>query len=207
MTLTELHAQISATLNKRDIFDAVIPNYVAQAAMWLERNYTFKYMERFVEFTLDPDVDNPRTITLPQEAKKIHFIRRLADDGSFYYPKLVDPSEVTSSTTAAPAGYWLDGTCFIWFDNTPAEAYSMEMRYDAFTVWPTDYAEEPWLAKYGPDFLIAQTMIQFGPRIRDKGLIEEYRIQRADIVKTLTLADAELRNGETSGAMIYDGNS
>lgn len=205
MDLADFHTLVSSEINKGTLFDDVIPDYTRRSARWLERNYDFKHMERFVSFTVDSSATEPRAVSLPERCKSIEWLRIVNSDGSYTYLTQVDGSDVTGDDETTPTGYWLDGVEYFWFDNTPQEDLNMEMCYLQFTDWPTDTSQTPWFVANAEDVLLGQTIIMMAPRMREPKLKAIYQEMRDEGLRTITLSDEGMRASNRSESMVYKG--
>lgn len=207
-TIAGLHTLISETLNRGSRYDAYIPSRVRQAALWLERNYSFKYMERYVSFTATATGAEPRILPMPSAVKKIDFIRFGPYDNDWHYLTLVDPRDVIDTEpdeNGRPSGYWLDGMDHIWMDAAPEEDMVGEMSYVQYTTWPTDYTQTNWLVTYGEDVLLARAMVHLAPVVRMSPLlVQEYNALLTDGLRTLVGADEEMRQANRDERMQYE---
>ncbi len=203
MILSDLHSRISRAIGRGSAYDTEIPAYVKEAALYIERNYTFQYMNRYSTFNLDADAAQPRLITLPTRIKRDNVIRIVGTDGEYGYLTKVDPYQQKSLVTEQPSGYYLDGDTRIWLAQIPAEDYPCEIFWTAFTTWPTDYSNEPWLAANASDVLMAQTMVDMAPHLKDPDLITMWEGKLRMHMKSLLDADLELQEGNKSAAMNY----
>ena len=114
MNLTDFTALVKTTAKRGSTLDSVIPVFIRSSVKWLERNYTLQYMRKYASFTLDPESANPRAISFPNDrVKELDFIRFLGANGSYSYPRKVDPQELSGSISGMPEAYWLDGVDFI----------------------------------------------------------------------------------------------
>lgn len=206
MILSAIHSRISEILNKGSMLDTQIVSEVALSALWLERNYSYNYMERYVSFVTDITVAYPRALSLPTRLKSIGFIRYTNDDGEYIHLKRIRPDDVTKVETGSPTAYWLDGYDYIWLDNTPDKEYSMEMKCVSLTSWPADTSAEPWLAIYAPDVLIGKTVLSLSPWLRDEELIAYYKAKFEEDLRTLQLFDEELKYVGPGESMVYEGD-
>jgi hypothetical protein len=64
MNLETFHGDISGALRRGSSLDTLIPSTTRQAALWLEQNYTFRYMKRFGRVTINPTATAPERIEL-----------------------------------------------------------------------------------------------------------------------------------------------
>ena len=194
MTLATFYARIADIINYDVEADNEIPNAVRDAARYIEQNYTFKYMERFVCFTLDA---GDRLIDMPDKAsfqsKSFIFIRIQQDDGSFDYLEKIDPRDVDLIQTAQPKHYWLDGMDHIVFDNIADQDYQVEMSYNRYTLWPTVTTENPALLQQFEAYLLATSIINLAPFVDDSDLLQAYGLLQQQHQRTALLADEEMR--------------
>ena len=93
MTLSELHAEVSRAIARGTAYDTRIPAYTRMAARYIERNYTFQYMNIFATFNVDADATEPRLITLPARMKKDIFVRLTLEDGEYQPLQKIDPQQ------------------------------------------------------------------------------------------------------------------
>lgn len=209
MNLGDFTQLVRDNIKRGSAYDSIIPFGVASAALYLETNYSFKYMERFVSFSLSPDGDVPRALAQPSpHIKSIAFMRVVLDDGSFRGLSQIDPQQVSKVETAAPTAYWLDGAQYIWFDNTPDQLYTLEMSFSDYTPWPTDASATPWLLAYAAPLMLAQTMLELAPTLRTAPeLVAMYKTQRDAHLAALLGAEEALRAANRSSAMLYGVNS
>lgn len=203
MILSALHSRISRAIGRGTAYDAEIPDYVKEAALFIERNYTFQYMNRFSTFTLDADAAQPRLITLPTRLKKDNLIRIVNADGTYGKLAKIDPQQQTALLTEPPTGYYLDGDTRIWLAQIPDQDYSCEIFWTAFTTWPTDYSNEPWLAANASDVLMAQTMVDMAPHLKDETLTALWGGKLTMHMKSLLDADLDLQEANKPAVMHY----
>lgn len=201
MNLGDFHSVISNEANKGSSFSDVIPAKVRQAARWVERNATLKYMERFVEASLSDRCWNFPTTRI----KSIIFVRHLLENGKYKQIIQVDPQQVVSIDEGIPDGFWIDGDDHFWFDAFPSEGnLELELLLVEYSDWPTDLTKTHWLIDNAEDLLIAQTMILLAPTAREPEWIGMYTKSRDEALRTLLLADEELRQSARSERMVFD---
>lgn len=204
MQLSEFYSQVSGAIRRGSSLDAVIPTYARMAARKIERNYTYKHMERFSAYTVDPDASDPRAIALPtRRIKVIHHTRIIGDDGTIYPLKQIDPQELLSIPTEMPRAYWLDGLNYIYLNSTPDKAYTIEFRWDEYTDWPLDLTAEPVLLDLMEDLMMGETMLMIAANMRDQRLQGLWNPIRQEAYTTSIEADLELRQGDRRYVMQY----
>lgn len=204
VTLGDIHDAVRDALKRGNTLDVVIASRVRQAARWIERNYTFLYMKRFGEVTVDLDSDYPYVLEVPNaDWKAIHFLRIRDDEGEFWKLGRIDPAEELDRATERPSGYWLDGVDRIILNQNPDSAYVFEVRWDQYTDWPTTTESSNWLIRNGEDVLIAQAMFLMAPYLRDAKMIQDYVAQRNEGLQTLVHADEESQHSDLSSSMTF----
>jgi len=215
-TLRSVHATVSRWLRRGNVFDIDVPDAVRMAARSIERNYTLKYMETYVTFTIPAVAIEPRAINFPDtKVKKIQFLKIRGADGEFRDLTAMDPRDLKVVETGEPRRYWLDGNDYIWFDSTPDKDYQAEMFYDRYTTWPTsaDSTVDPpfdwldsknWLIENADDCLAGHALSHMKILAR---LPMDMRQSIDELVSRsmgeLLRADQELRTENTSYAMNY----
>lgn len=205
MNLGEFHTQVRLELNRGTAVDAVIPGYVRRAARWVERNYTFPYMERFITATI-PAGD--RCVVMPGRLKSIGFIRTAWVDADgrprpHHYITRIDPRDVLGGGCGVPQGYWLDAADSIIFDRASDEDIPLEVQLIQYTEWPSTDSATHWLLSNAEDAMIAQTCVMIAPLLRDPDLKQAYENMRVEAFRTLTLADDEFRYQNSDLRMNY----
>lgn len=194
---------IQDELNKPAITAGQVRSKIEDALSILESAKAWGYMDRFVTFTLDTASANPRAIAMPEGLRNISFMRLVNSDGSYTHLSEIDPKDITQTITDVPEGYFKDGDQYIWFDNTPAENYSMEMSYKQFTEYDVADDFEPWLMKYCKPLVKYQTLLLFGPFIRDEETLSAWATIYKDVHEKALMLDEERQYSNTSSSMNY----
>lgn len=204
MTLDELYEAIRMEVNKGTAFDSILERKVFTAIQAIEAKYQLKYMEDYVTFQLNPEDENPRTLSLPARLKSFIFVRIAEDDGSYVYIPQIDATAVSANDEGAPTGYWVDGTSYMWLDNTPTEPNEMEMAYLGYTDLEALSGDKThWLFDNACNAILGQTMLYLIPTMREPTLYPLYQQMRAEGVDTMLTADEELRASNRDLSMEY----
>ena len=203
MKLSEFNSLVSTYLKRGTSLDAIIPKAAPMALSFLERNYTFKYMEVFKTVQL---MAGDRTITLPLNmvTKSISMMRFINNDGSYKEINRVMPRDLKGTGVGCPTGYWLSGTTTIVFDMTSPSNVNGEAILNVFTTWPTGPDETHPLLIMASDVMIYQTLINMAAYMRDSELVGAYKLMRDEGLNTLTRSDDELRYDSEHSAMAYE---
>jgi len=208
MNLSEFHNLVSVSLNRGSTLDTKIPAMVGLAAQWLERNYTFKYMERF---KLIQVVAGDRTIVLPLNVviKGMKFLRFIGSDGGYSYIKKIEPEDAVGvgqqlDSNNIPSSYWIVGTTTLVFSGVPTQELNGEAMWYEYTDWPKEPASTNFLLQTGSDVLLAQTLLNMSAFVtRDIRMVQGYKAMRDEGVNTLTRAADETAYAGESLAMQY----
>lgn len=191
MNLETFHTLVRNSIARGTSMDDMIPLAVRQAVRWLERNYSLGYMHKFKTFTLLSSGADPRIVAMPHaRVKAVKFLRLLLPTGQYAYLTQVMGQEVDSPEGDIPAGYWVEGER-LWLDTPPKEDFPAELLWVEYTEWPTVGTAEHWLLNHAEDVLLAQTVLQLGPQLRDDKLMGLYKGLRDEGLRTLTLAEDE----------------
>lgn len=194
MTKATFEADISAIINRGTRYDSYIEGYTARAIAFLERNYSFKYMERFCEFTVSAGSNEPEVLPYPSRLKEMSFMRFIKDDGEYHYIKQGDPQQFAFSPTNVdladlPTHYHIDADQRIWLNKRVTEDQSGELMYYQFTDWSdVESGDTHWLLDHAEDVLFAHTIIQMGPLLRMPDLMSIYREMLPELMKSLAIA-------------------
>src|SRR5256885_7724016 len=99
MNLSDFNTMVSNSLRRGTTLDSFIPQQVALAVQWLERNYTFKYMETFRLVTVRT---NGRVLAMPGGLiKSWIFFRIINADGSYKYLIKAEGKDLTMVNSTA----------------------------------------------------------------------------------------------------------
>jgi len=202
MLLGEFHSIVSLSVKRGDTLDTVIPGLAKMACQWMERNYSFKYMEQVRVLQVEQGI---RTIPLQsnQAVKKISFVRMISSTGEYTYLKRASPRDFTSVTVGESQGYWLAGNHTIVLENVPGEPLVGEALFDCYTEWPTEVSETHPLLQTASDVMMYQVLMMLSAHMRDGRVFEAYKILRDEALNTLTRSEDELAYGGTDDAMAY----
>lgn len=209
MPLSDFHARISRSLRRGTAQDDIIPDVVSEAALFLEQNYSFDYMNRVVSVTINPLAASPERIDFPSLFVKSWRFVRIANAATAYaaapysYLKKVEPEDVSALSYGRPAGYYLDAATQLVLDAIPQEALVVELAYREYTDWPTDTAATPVLLRLAPNLLRAQTLVQMAEELRDPRMVQVYTAMREEALSAVLRAQEESKMSGTDNVMVY----
>lgn len=205
MNLGEFHALVSSSLNRGTSLDSSIPDKVRQAVRWIERNYTFQYMRRWVEGSIDASVATPYIIPLYDLRPKAIEAFRLIDSETSKYRDLkrIDPKERNGRGAWPPSGYWLDGVNSIILDAEPTEDQDYEIHLHQYTALPTDTDFQHWLIDNAEDLLLFTSLWYMGVSLRDDRMISAYKLLREEAMQTLHIAEQDIQHNDRDAVMHY----
>ena len=210
MDLGDFHTMVSNALRRGTTLDQYIPQQVVLAVQWMERNYTFKYMENFRMLEV---VQNQRTIQMPPNVlvKAAKFIRLYTTDGNFQYLNKVEPEDLVgivsnqTTTDPTPKSYYIVGLSKIVLDTVPAADWVGEGILFEYSDWPTELTATHPLLDIAADMLLAQTQLLMSINImKDLRLVGAYKEARDEAVNTMTRAEDETKYGGESISMVFN---
>lgn len=202
--LGDIYDQIKDSLARGSTLDAIIPSYTQMAARWIERNYSLKYMERFAEFNMLTDSEQPRMIELPnRRIKSIRFLR-IPQGDEYFYLKKIDPQDQKHVPKVADS-YWQDGWCSLVLSAPVAEDTLFEIGFYEYSAWNTGREACHWLSENCPDLLTSLTLMRLARRIRDERMFLVYKGERDEALKTLMDSNDESDFSDMAPVMDYRG--
>lgn len=209
MNLGQFKSLVSTALNRGTTLDARIPDMVALAIQWFERNYTYKYMERFKLLQVKA---GDRTILMPTNVviKGMKFLRIVNSDGNYSYVDKIEPEDssgisMNGTSDQIPGKYWMVGNNTLVFAAVPPSDLSGEAMWYEFT----DLAKENndtqhYLITAAADALLAQTLLNVSAFVtRDARMLQGYKAMRDEALNTLTRSEDENKFGSESMEMQY----
>lgn len=212
MTLGDFHQLMADSLRRGTTLSTQIVGHTKLAAQWLERNYTFKYMENFRLFQL---VSGSRTLELPSNAtiKSHKFVRLIGTDGVYTKLNRVEPEDLGGIRTATngfanntmPSQYWTVGNSLLVFDSILTEDYNGEAMFHQYSAWPVDATETHPLLDFAADVLLQQTLLFMAAFLKDAEMAAAYKTLRDEAVNTLVRAEDENKFSGESVSMVYRG--
>ncbi len=205
MTLATFHTEISAALRRGTSPNVLIPGWVEDAALWLEQNYTFGYMRRTENFTLDPEAEAPNLLEIEDRLKTIEFIRAVGRENANNYGYLtkIDAGQVASIDAGDPSYYWRDGPDYVYFDANVESELTLQIRGAWYTEWPADEDETPTLLRFYKNLLKAQTLIEAAIDLKDERMAAAYNVKFERALQAVLVAEEEEKRVDTSVVMRY----
>lgn len=206
MNLGQFHARVARALGRGTSLDSVIPDYVEEAVQDIEANYSFQYMKRWVEFTIDASSTSPHIITLfTVPVKKVNLLRYVnEDDGRFRDIKgPIDPQDRQTREAGLPTRFWLDGISSIVLDSIPDEDLSCEGHLTNFSVWQPDQTGfQHILIDRFRSLLLSETVIKASVDLRDPRLGDLYKSVNERAWTNINQTEESLQYGGETGAQM-----
>ena len=202
MLLADFYATVSDSLKRGTTLDGMIPRYSRMACAWMERNYSFRYMEQYRVLQITA---GDRTISLHsnQQIKRIEMIRLIQLDGSYTQLKRFSPRDFTAVETGPSQGFWVAGNHTLVLENIPGEALVGEALFECYSDWPTASGETHPLLLQASDVMLYQVLMMMSPHMRDGRVFEAYKLMRDEALNTLTRAEDEFAHGGVDSSMAY----
>lgn len=199
MTWGEFFEMVRDEANKGETLDAVIPGAAYRAIRSLEQNWSYKWNEKLLKFTIEENSDNPNILELPSDFKSLISLNLSTSDFEECYRNLQEqPKEqFTFSRSKEPYGFWIQNDRWIWLDGMVEGGTNGFLWYNAFTQKDSMLPEatSPML-KHGVQALLGLTMQNLAAYCREPSWFETYGRLTEISVRTLQIADAELRRAE-----------
>lgn len=214
-TLTQFYAQVSDEIRRGSKLNYQVPTKVQMAISWMEKKYTFKYMERFCTLLIDSTVSQPRAIQQPTGFKQMYFWRIINDNGTYSRITQVDAYDQSANNynedvlslqtckSAKPEAYWQDGNNYFWLDNTPNVNYNSELAFTNFTILPADTSQSPTIIQTYADLILWQTMLLMASTMREPNITTLYKPLRDEAMEAAVNSDIEQRQSGRSESMKY----
>lgn len=202
ITWADFYAAVRDEANKGKTLDNIIPQKVFQSLRTLEQNYSYKWNEVLLKFFIKADSDNPNLLELPNDFKSLIALN-LSTSGFENCMRSLqeqDPSEFSFSAFKTPYGFWNQGNRILWLDGNVKEDTDGFLWYNRFTL--KDELKEdgtnPMLV-HGFQALLGMTMQNLAAYCRESSWFDTYGRLTEIGLKTLHIADAELRRGSETG--------
>jgi hypothetical protein len=228
MNIVEFNQMVSDSLRRGNTLDAQIPRQTSLAVQWMERNYTFKYMEGFRLITIQ---QGQRVILMPSGVlvKAWNFFRIINSDGSYTYINKVEGKDFTnvastantlisgtvpstSTSTIKPANFFQVGLTTVVLDAVPSQNFNCEALFFNYSSWPVDSSTIPGgtssfthpLLQMMSDVLLAQVQMNIAANImKDLRMVPVYKEMRDEALNTMTRDEDERRYGGEDMKMLY----
>lgn len=202
ITWADFYAAVRDEANKGKTLDNIIPQKVFQSLRTLEQNYSYKWNEVLLKFFIKADSDNPNLLELPNDFKSLIALN-LSTSGFENCMRSLqeqDPSEFSFSAFKAPYGFWNQGNRILWLDGNVKEDTDGFLWYNRFTLKDElkDDGTNPMLV-HGFQALLGMTMQNLAAYCREPSWFDSYGRLTEIGLKTLHIADAELRRGSETG--------
>jgi hypothetical protein len=229
MNVDQFNSMVSASLKRGTTLDSQIPQQTAMAVQWIERNYTFKYMEAFRLIVIQ---QNERVLLMPvgSVVKSWIFFRIVNTDGSYSYINKVEGKDLTLVNSSAntiiggavpptgtvfqivPKNFFQVNLSTIVLDAVPSQNLNAEAMFYNYSSWPVDVTTIPGggstfthtLLLIASDMLLAQTQMNCAVNLlKDLRMMQAYKEVRDEAVNTLLRAEDETKWAGENIRMLY----
>ena len=196
ITWNDFYDEVALEANKGDTLKEIIPLKAYLALHSLEQNWSYKWNEKLLKFQIDPNSEATQLLELPPDVKSIIACKVSSSDFQECSRTLeaLDPSEFQFGTNEIPDGYWVQGDSYLWFSAGVKAGMNGLLWYNAYTL-KDDMAGDkscPML-EHGHQALLGMTMQNLAAYCREPRWMEDYARLTEISVKTLHIADEELR--------------
>lgn len=192
----EFYEMVKDEANKGDTLDKVIPSKVFQSVRTLEQNWSYKWNEKMLQFTIPSDSETPNILELPPDFKSLVTLNISSSDFENCQRTLQEqpPEGFSFSKSQEPYGFWIQENKYLWLDGMVEGGTSGILWYNAFTL--PDLMKDNFTApilKYGVQALLGMTMQNLAAYCREPSWFDSYGRLTEIGIKTMHIADAELR--------------
>lgn len=206
MDLGGFHARVARALGRGTSLDTVIPGYVEEAVQDIEKNYTFQYMRRWVELSIDASSTSPHIISLfTTPIKEITLLRYInPDDSRFRRIKgPIDPGDRQTRETGTPTAFWLDGVSSIVLDAIPDTDLDVEGNFVQYSVWQPDQTTfRHYLIDHYRTLLLSETVQKAAVDLRDARLGPLYQSMNTRAWTNVNTSEEALQKGGDTGSQM-----
>jgi hypothetical protein len=206
MNLGEFHDRVARALGRGTSLDASIPVWVEEAVQEIENNYTFQYMKRWVEISVDADAAQAHIISLYNTPiKEIASLRYYNSDAERWVPIKGPKNEQDRLTRPAgfPSSFWLNGVNGVVLDAIPDEDYTIEGNLRVFSSWQAGQdAFEHYLIDRHRKLLLSQAVLGANMELRDPRLAQIYEAMNQKAWTGVNVAEEALQHGGDTGAQM-----
>lgn len=202
ITWGDFYEMVRDEANKGSTLDKIIPNKVWQSLRTLEQNESYKWNEKLLQFTIKKDSDNPNILKLPEDFKSVVSLSISSSAFENCQRTLQEQSadEFSFSKSKEPYGFWIQNNEYIWLDGAIDSDVDGFLWYNAFTLKDSMRKDATCkMLKYGHQALLGMTMQNLAAYCREPSWFDSYeRLTRIGL-KTMHIADAELRRASETG--------
>lgn len=202
-TLADFQTVVRGAVRRGTSLDVEIGTATRRAIEFIEKNFNLPYMRK----KLTQSVTSSISITGDdgQYLKSVQFVRWQDSDGFWYWIRQIDPDQLVSNEGTTPSGYEhtieADGlgalTHTLTFDAAFETATTVEVMIYRFTKVDLTNAGDSsiWLVNNAESALLARTMLNLAPIMREPQVMQMYQMLWQEEQKTLIGAADALEQG------------
>jgi hypothetical protein len=172
-TIDNFYQRVSRAIRRRNIFDADIPGYAADAVRELENEHDWRHMKTTVGdqvLVVSATVNEIRPVIT--RVKNVRFIKLIGNAGDWVPLRKTQEENVLAITSGRPGAFWMKDADTIGLDAYPDFAYPYHMVYFRYSARPLEN-DLAWLT-IAEDVLVARTLLKMQPLLRDEKLIQRW---------------------------------
>lgn len=203
ITWGDFYEMVRDEANKGSTLDHIIPNKVWQSLRTLEQNESYKWNEKLLQFTIQKDSDNPNILKLPEDFKSVVSLSISSSSFENCQRTLQEQSadEFSFSKSKEPYGFWIQNNEYIWLDGAIDSDVDGFLWYNSFTLRESMTEDSTCkMLKYGHQALLGMTMQNLAAYCREPSWFDSYGRLTQIGLKTMHIADAELRRASETGS-------
>lgn len=202
LTWADFFKMVEDEANKGRTLEKIIPEKVFQALRTLEQNESYKWNEVLMKFQINPDSDNPNVLELPDDFKSLIALNISTSGFEECLDSLegLDPHTFSFSKKASPSGFWIQNDKVLWLNSVPEETLDGCLWYNRITQRDELIPENSHpILTYGTQALLGMTMQLLAAYCREPSWFDSYGRLTEMGLKTMHIADAELRRASETG--------
>lgn len=214
-TLKDIHDKLRQKMGRGTALNSVIPGAITDAARWAEQNYSFSYMQKFGEVSVDPLAAEPQVIEIPSTTvKDIKALWRVTSEGGKLPLQRIDARDLNYTanpdavltTETVPTAFYTKGTQYIVLDLAPAIDTDFQIEWYEYTPWPQEETASNWMIENGQALLLAQARLELSEDTLDVAAYQVYKLRRDEAANNLIRQDEDFALDGQKFAFEYTGD-
>ena len=182
-TMRTFHQRVSRAIKRGKVFDKDIPGYAQDAVKTLEDLWNWKHMWVLEKVVL---VEGVGIRNIPR-LKTVRFIKRVLDGERLVDLTKISPIQMTTAESPGiPGSYFMGNQTDVFFNHEASEDITLWYGYWRYSEYDDDLA----FFEREEGFLIAQTILEMSPLIKDDKVAQRFSSIVAAKVEIIT--DAEI---------------
>lgn len=173
-SIDSFYQRISRAIRRGKVYDEDIPGYAEDAVKQLEDSHDWKHMwtETTGAMVVGLNEINLTPVSTDAPIRNVRFISVVDTDGGEHPLKKTRRENVIGIEDGRPGAFWMKAQSLIGLDALPDEAYTYSIGYYRYSAFPLANTLG-WL-EFGKDVLMAHTIVNMHPVLRDDKLLQRW---------------------------------